>query len=88
MYKIGGIEFNQNDYDILLFNYLNNNKKFIIKYKEVYQLRYSNNCGGLYATLIYKQPKNDRLPLTKRGRFILGNAKLVNDLIGRELVVD
>lgn len=80
MYKLKGMEFTENDLKCL---YVNN--KYIIKYREVYQINYSKNAG-YYLQLIYKQPKNEYLPLTKRGRHLALNANEVNNLVGFELV--
>ena len=81
MYKLQGIGFTENDLKRL---YVNN--KYIIKYRKVYQINYSKNAG-YYLQLIYKQPKNEYLPLTKRGRHLALKANELNDLVGFELVI-
>ena len=61
------------------------NKKYLIKYKSIYQVNYSTNTGFQFL-LIYKS--NSRIPLTKRGEHIFADAKQVNGLLGIDLLVE
>lgn len=81
------IEFTQKEYDEIENKFFNQHLKFLVKYKTIYQIHYSN-MAGLYGIQIYKKPKNEKLGFTKRGRFIITNANQVNDLMEREFVVD
>ena len=80
--KIANVEFRIEELQDLYFN---QDKKFIVKHNAIFQIHYSENAG-FSAIKIYKYSGN--LPLVKRGRFILVNAKKVNDLLGKELLVD
>lgn len=80
MYKLKGIEFTEDELKSL---YINN--KYIIKYREVYQINYSKNAS-YSLQLIWKQPKNEYLPLTKRDRHLALKANELNDLVNFELV--
>lgn len=84
--KLQGIEFTRSELD----NYYNTNRIFVIKYRTVYQLFYTTNYNGYYLTPIYYKQKMDKydLPLTKRGRFVVFNAKETNRLLGFDLVRD
>jgi len=81
MIKLGNVEFNENELQELYAN----GKKFIVQFRAIYQVFYSKNMG-FYANKIYNE--YGKLPLTKKGRYFMGNAKFVNDLLGKELVVD
>lgn len=84
MRKIAGIDFTNKEVKELENKYFNSNDKYIIKYNTIYQLRYSKNIG-LYSLEIYTNYKS-KLPLIKRGRFIVTNAKHINDLLEFELL--
>ena len=60
-------------------------KKFIVTFRSVYQIYYSKNAG-FSSKRIYYQVKG--LPLTKKGRFYIQQADFVNSLVERDLVVD
>ena len=82
--KLNGIEFYKKELENLYFN---EGKKFIIKYKTIYQLKYSEN-GGFSTLKIYQNNNKNDLGYTRRGRFIVSKADLVNRLLERELVTD
>ena len=59
---------------------------YIVAYRDIYFIDWSNNAGRYYARKIYT--KITDLPLTKRGRFYAYPAKWVNDLLGFELLAE
>ena len=71
--KIKGIEFLENE---LKEKYFNENKKYIIKYKNIYELKYSN-VNGFYAIDIYKNNNKNDVGYTRKGRFIIKIDKYV-----------
>ena len=78
--KIGRVELS-NEEAFKLYQ----DEKYIVQYKDVYQLHYSNAQKQVYGQLIYKKGKEE-LPFTKRGRFITTDGKGLNKLIGRKIV--
>jgi hypothetical protein len=82
MIKLGNVKFEENEIKRLFFE---EGKKFLIQFRSVYQINYSTNAG-FSTTKIYNE--YGTLPLTKRGRYFVGNANFVNNLVGRQLVVD
>lgn len=78
--KFKGLEYTEDNLIKIIVN-----KKYLIKYKSIYQISYSTNAGFQFL-LIYKN--NSRIPLTKRGRHIFADAKQVNELLGISLLVE
>ncbi len=60
--------------------FFDNNNHYIIKYKTVYQIFYSQNAG-FYANEIYYN-RNSGSGYTLSGRHIFTNAEFANRLIG------
>lgn len=92
--KIAGIEFTQEDIKELEKKYFEENKKYIVKYKTIYELAYHEprfdklNEGYFGAREVYKNYDKKSVGYTKKGRFFIMNAKSVNELIGREFFVE
>lgn len=63
----------------------NNGEIFIIAYRTIWQLRYSQNAGWYGQKVYYHDKCNNYLPLTKAGRFVAYTASETNKLIGREI---
>ena len=61
--------------------WLYNHDYYILKYREIYQIHYSQNAG-YYASLIYKADN----PLTKRGRWNHARAETINSMLGFNLL--
>jgi hypothetical protein len=59
---------------------------YIVAYRDIYFIDWSNNMGRYYARKIYTHYGD--LPLTKRGRFFADKAKWVNDLLGFQLLAE
>lgn len=59
---------------------------YIVAYRDIYFIDWSNNAGRYYARKIYT--KITDLPLTKRGRFYAYPAKWVNDLLDFDLLAE
>ena len=58
---------------------------FVVKYRTVYQVRYSANCGGCVLDRVYyKQPCNGH-PILKRGYWDVFTGQRLNELLGIEL---
>lgn len=86
MKKLAGIEFNEKEYEEIKNNYFNTNKKYIIKYNTIYEIKYGENVG-LYTLEIYKKyPRKNEVPLMKKGRFIITSGDHVNSLLEREFI--
>lgn len=85
--KLANIEFYEEELEKLYFE---DNKKYIVKYKTIYELRYNdarldkNNRGYLGAIEVYKNYNKKDVGYTKRGRHIVATAKRVNELLGRQ----
>lgn len=79
--KIGNVELTDNE-ALKLYK----EHRYIVTYKSVYQLFYSQNVGGVYGNKIYYH--YNTLPLTKRGRFYAMTAREVNKLIGHEILIE
>lgn len=58
---------------------------YIVAFRRVYQIFYSNAQGRYYGQQVYYSPA--ALPLTKRGRYIAISGPEVNRLIGHELLI-
>ena len=56
--------------------------KYLVTYKTVYQIHFSQAQGWHYATPVY----SSTVPLAKRGRFHLLTGKEINTLIGHDLL--
>lgn len=59
---------------------------YIVAYRDIYFIDWSNNAGRYYARKIYT--KYGDLPLTKRGRFFAYTAKDVNNLLEFDLLAE
>jgi len=92
--KIAGIEFTSEEMKKVEKEYFENNKKYIIRFKTIYELVYNEprfdklNKGYFGAREVYKLSKNDKIGFTKKGRYIIGDAKRVNELIGNKVFVE
>ena len=92
--KIAGIEFTKEEIKKLKEEYFDKNKKYIVKYKTIYELVYheprfdKNNEGYFGAREVYKKYDKNAVGYTKRGRFVIWDAKSVNELIGRKFFVE
>jgi len=73
--KIAGVENYIEDWEALY----NIGKRYIVKWKTIHCLHYSQNAG-YYATKVYTSDGN----MTQRGRHFMMTAESVNNLIGRE----
>lgn len=82
--KLRGIEFTREELENAYFK---ENKKYIIKYKTIYQLMYGENVG-FHTLEVYKNYNKKDIGYTRRGRYIMSKADLVNRLIGKELFLD
>jgi len=81
MCKIGGkIELSESECE----NLYRHGEVYIIAYRTIWQLKYSKNAGW-YGQKVYYHDKCNYVPLTRPGRFVAYNAKMTNDLIGKEL---
>ena len=61
---------------------------FVVKYRTVYQVRYSANCGGCVLDRVYyKQPCNG-YPILKRGYWNVFSGQRLNELLGIKLFGD
>lgn len=67
-------------------NSYNENKKYLVKGRTIYQVCYSENAGWYTIRLWCKAPGG--VPLVHPGHYIMAGAKLVNQLAGFPLVVD
>ena len=92
--KIAGIEFTKEEIKKLKEEYYDKNKKYIIKYKTIYELVYNEprfdklNEGYFGARLVYRKDKSSRIGFVKRGRFVIWDAEGVNRLIGKNIFVE
>lgn len=85
LYKIGGkIELRRNECE----NLYKHGRIYIIAYRTIWQLRYSQNAGWYGQQVYYHDKCNNYLPLTKAGRFVTYNGQMANELIGRKLFVE
>lgn len=85
IYKIGGkIELTEKECE----NLYNHGEIYIIAYRTIWQLRYSQNAGWYGQKVYYHDKYYNYLPLTRAGRFVAYNAKMANKLIGRELFIE
>ncbi|MCK9319728.1 hypothetical protein [Methanoculleus sp.] len=84
MNKLAGINFTDKEMEEIKENF-SKGDKFIVRYKTVYQIFYSQNAG-LYAHSIYTLYNDNAIGYTKKGRFVITNANFVNRLIGFELL--
>ena len=64
--------------------YFEDNNQYIVKYKSIYQIFYSQNAG-FYANEIYYNHKND-VGYTLKGRHIFSDANFINKLVGFQLL--
>lgn len=80
--KAGRVELSRKDVEEMQ----ETNRVYIVAYRDIYVIDWSNNMGRYYARKIYT--KYGDLPLTKRGRFFAYTAKWVNDLLGFDLLVE
>ena len=78
------IEISDEEYKNLKNLILNSENKFLVKYKNVYQIDYSKNTD-LSVRLVYRS--KERVPLTQKGYWIILTAKEVNELIEKEIFV-
>ena len=61
---------------------LHENKKiFIFKYKKVFQLHYSTNCGYYLQEFNYLKMDKNKAPYTLRGRFVALSKDSANSLV-------
>lgn len=67
--------------------WLNEHKQYLIAYRSVYYIDYSQNLGGFYGRKMYQAPQSV-LNYTKRGRFSYASAKEVNRWLGFKLLVE
>lgn len=89
--KIAGIEFDEKEINRIYFDGLKTGKMYIVKYNTIYSLNWCEvykERGGVYATKIYQNSVKDSLSFTKRGRFIITDAKTVNKLVGFKLLIE
>lgn len=82
MVKLGNVEFEKEE---IMKYFFEEDKKFIVQYRSVYQIFYSKNAGFSAIKAYYY---NGNLPLTKKGRFFIWKAEDVNRLLGVEKFVD
>lgn len=82
---LAGIKFSNEEYENIKKRFFNSDEKYIIRYKTIYQLFYSENVG-LYSQKIYYKGKSESLGLTRKGRHVFTNAKYINDLLGFKLL--
>ena len=65
--------------------YFRGDERYILKYRDVYQLFYSQGQGCLTYQKLYHKP--DGVGITLRGRFIqTGDEHWINKLVGFELL--
>lgn len=83
--KIGGkIELTDKECENLYYN----DNIFIISFRTIWQLRYSENAGWYGQKVYYHDKYYHYTPLTKPGRFVAYNGKMANDLLGRKLFIE
>ena len=78
-YKAGSIELTEAEVN----EYYNNGQIYLVSYRKVFQIFWSNAQGRFYFPVVYHHSGD--LPLTKRGHFFAMNAKGVNGLIDHPL---
>ena len=88
MIKLCGIEFSEKELKQIESDYFNKDKRFLIRYNTIYELRYINNYG-LSGRQVYKKQKTNKydVPIVKRGYFIITTPEHVNSLIEKELFI-
>ena len=80
--KAGRVELSREEVQ----EFVNAKRVYIVAYRDIYFIDWSNNAGRYYARKIYT--KYGDLPLTKRGRFYVYPAKWVNDLLDFQLLAE
>lgn len=83
--KLANIKFTIKEYEEIKKEFFNSNKRYIIKYKTIYQLFFSPNAG-LYSQKIYTNETMKDMGYTRKGRFVIVDGELVNKLVGFELL--
>jgi hypothetical protein len=79
--KIAGINL---DAEEVKKEFFNKDNQYIVRYKTIYQVFYSQNAG-FYSNAIYYNHSND-VGYTLKGRFIWADATFINKLVGFELL--
>lgn len=64
---LGGVEFTNED----LKKFLTHDKKYIVHYRSIYEIHYSDAKGEFFAIKVAQVPDKGMLPYTKRGRFFM-----------------
>ena len=80
--KVANIKYTFKD---VKHEYFNNNNHYIVKYKSIYQIFYSENAG-FYANEIYYNHNNNAVGYTLSGRHIWADSDFINKLVGFELL--
>ena len=70
---LGGVEFTPQEVNAAY----NSGKRYIVRYRTIYEIRYSQAQQTYYATKLMILPTN----WTARGRFVLTDEKNVNHII-------
>ena len=84
MKQLAGIKFNEEEMKVIEKEYFEFGRKFIFRYKRVYQIHYSQNAGFYATELLNLRLGNGVVGYTRRGRHIITNADFGNRLIERE----
>ena len=82
--KLAGISFTEKEVHEIKQN-MQKGYEFIVSYKTVYQIFYSQNAG-IYTNKVYQAPCDQKIGYTGKGRFIITDSSFVNSLIGFDLL--
>lgn len=64
---LGGVEFTTEE----LNQYVEKGKKYIVHYRSIYEIHFSDAKGEFFAIKVAQVPDKGMLPYTKRGRFFM-----------------
>lgn len=78
--RIGNVEMFNREIEVEL----NNGKHYMVSYRNVFQVEWSNNTKSYVGFKVYHHDGD--IPLTKRGRFLFMSGDSVNSLIGHNLL--
>lgn len=60
-------------------------RRYIVKHKSIWEIRYSDAQRGYYATKIYQEVR-EGVNLSRRGRFSVVDYAMVNYMLGCEML--
>ena len=82
IFKVANIQYTFKE---LKNKFFDENYKYIVKYKSIFQVFYSVNAG-FYANEVYYNHKNNDCGYTLKGRHIWSDESFINKLVGFELL--